>query len=71
MSPLTLKAHFDGTHITLDEPFDLQPDMQLAVVVFPTADDRERAEWGKNAAAGLARAYSESEPEYTPEDIKS
>jgi hypothetical protein len=29
MSPVTLRAHFDGQHIRLDEPCQLEPDTQL------------------------------------------
>jgi hypothetical protein len=30
----------------------------------------EHAEWGALSARGMARAYSDSEPEYTEADIK-
>jgi hypothetical protein len=33
--------------------------------------DEERINWGQLAAAGLARAYGEDEPEYGPEDVKA
>jgi hypothetical protein len=33
MTPITLQAHFDGQHILLNEPFDLQPGTQLIVTV--------------------------------------
>jgi hypothetical protein len=32
--------------------------------------DREHATWSDFSAEGLARAYSDSEPEYTPADVK-
>ena len=69
MTPVTLKAHFDGKHITLDEPYDLQPNTPIAVLVFPAANDLEKQSWNQTSAAGLARAYSEDEPEYTLEDV--
>ena len=70
MPAVTLKAHFDGRHITLDEPYDLHPGTPLAVTVLPTQADLERAQWSQVAAAGLAHAYGDDEPEYTLADIK-
>ena len=70
MNALTLKAHFDGKHITLDEPYELQPGTQLTVTVNSPSANLEKAEWTAAASAGLARAYSEDEPEYTLADIK-
>jgi hypothetical protein len=70
MPSLTLKAHFDGTHIMLDEPYDLQPGTPIAVTVFPNQADLETAQWLRIASAGLARAYGDDEPEYTDADIK-
>jgi len=37
-----IKAHFDGEHVVLDEPFNLQPNATLLVTVF--APDAERAQ---------------------------
>ena len=70
MSTLTLKAHFDGEHITLDEPFKLQPGTLLTVIVTSTPDDLEDVELLQTAIAGLAQAYTDDEPEYTLADIK-
>ncbi len=70
MSALTLKAHFDGKHITLDEPYELRPGTPLTVTVLPTPADLEKADWTTAASAGLSRAYSDDEPEYTLADLK-
>ena len=70
MTPLTLKAHFDGQDIKLDEPCDLQPGTPVTVTVFLSNTDVEKAAWTQAASAGLARAYSDDEPEYTLEDVK-
>jgi hypothetical protein len=70
MPAITLKAHFDGERILLDEPFDLPPNASLMVTVLPTASDGEDAAWARAAAAGLARAYSDDEPEYSPADLR-
>ncbi len=73
MKSVTLRAHFDGNHILLDEPFDLQPDMALVVTVLPapeSADEDEDAEWSLFSRGGLEAAYAEDESEYSLALIK-
>jgi len=73
MAAITLKAHFDGEHIVLDEEFDLAPDSQLVVTVLPTAPDElnlDRAGMAELAAEALSRAYGDDEPEYDLTDIR-
>ncbi|MGH9194522.1 MAG: hypothetical protein ACRD1T_02125 [Acidimicrobiia bacterium] len=70
MPTVTLKAHYDGERILLDEPFELPPNAALMVTVLPAAEDSESAQWARAAAVGLARAYSDDEPEYSIADIK-
>jgi hypothetical protein len=68
MPNAVLKAHFDGEHIVLDEPFDLPTHAPLMVTVIE-ADD-ERAAWAALSLQGLSRAYGDDEPEYTVADLK-
>ena len=69
MQTMTLTAHFDGERIQLDEPFDLPADARLLVTVLPAASaDAEREAWYAISKAGLARAYSDDEPDY-PESL--
>jgi len=70
MPAVTLKAHFNGKQIVLDEPFDLPPDSSLMVTVIPKEDSTEDAQWHNLAASALARAYGEHEPDYSTADIK-
>jgi hypothetical protein len=70
MPAITLKAHFDGEHILLDEPFELAPNTPLMVMVLPATDRLDASEWSQISAAGLARAYSDDEPDYSTADIK-
>ena len=70
MPSVTLRAHFDGERIRLDEPFDLPPDTPLLVTVLPPAAHGDRAAWIAGGRQALARAYGEDEPEYTLDDIK-
>jgi hypothetical protein len=63
MKILTLRAHFDGEHIRLDEPFKLERDTPLAVTVLPKEDERDSG-WFALSTAGLERAYGDAEPEY-------
>lgn len=68
MPTAILKAHYDGEHIVLDEPFELPRNAPLMVTVY--TPDTERSEWSSLSAQGLARAYGDNEPEYTVADLK-
>lgn len=67
MSLVNLRAHFDGSTIQLDEPFELPVNAQLIVTVLPT--DSERADWDALSTAALNRAYGLDEPEYSDADL--
>jgi len=69
MESKTLRAHFDGNQILLDEPFELKPNTELIVTVLPTFDEG-REDWTRVSMESLARAYSEDEPEYSMDLIK-
>ena len=56
MANVSLKAHFDGTSIKLDEPYELPRDVPLLVTVLTTNGDTSLAGWSDISAAGLARA---------------
>ena len=64
----TIPAHFDGQHILLDEPVELQPNTKLLVTVLSN-DDEEEA-WRRLSAKRLQDAYSEEEEGYPLELIK-
>ena len=73
MPTVTLKAHYDGQHIVLDEPFELSPNTSLVVTVLPQEvgqTDTERSSWAELSAQSLARAYGDTEPEYTLNDLQ-
>ncbi|MEK6407510.1 MAG: hypothetical protein AABN34_11140 [Acidobacteriota bacterium] len=70
METVTLRAHFDGKLIVLDEPFELEPNTELIVTVVPRSSDEERAAWTQLALESLARAYGDDEPEYSRDQIK-
>lgn len=66
MSAITLKAHYDGKQICLDEPFELQPNSKLIVtVVSGDSLEDERQAWLAASQAGLARGYGADEPDYS------
>ncbi len=70
MPAVSLRAHFDGTTIRLDEPYELPRDAQLLVTVLSTnGSPDERAALASLAAEGLARAYGDNEPESSSADI--
>ncbi|MBA3320639.1 MAG: hypothetical protein H0T45_04220 [Pyrinomonadaceae bacterium] len=70
METKTLRAHFDGNQILLDEPFELEPNVELIITVLPKPSDEEREEWARLSLESLARAYGEDEPEYSLDSIK-
>jgi hypothetical protein len=70
MEARTLRAHFDGNQILLDEPFELEPNTELLVTILPKAPDEEREGWDQLSLESLARAYSDDEPEYSLDLIK-
>ena len=78
MNPITLRAHFDGKHIVLDEPVNLKPDTQLIVTVLPISKnngepmeiDEEREDWIRMSLMNLGNAYGDDEPEYSMDMIK-
>ena len=73
MPATILKAHYDGKHIVLDEPFELSPHTPLAVTVLSPAtpeQDSEREQWTALSLQSLARAYGDDEPEYTLADLR-
>jgi hypothetical protein len=71
MKQTILRAHFDGEQIRLDEPFDLEPNTPLTVIVGDDDTlDSEREDWWLLSSQRLAEAYGEDEPEYSLEMIK-
>ena len=71
MPAVSLKAHFDGQHIQLDEPFELSRDSRLLVTVLkPSLSDDPRAAWLALSAQGLANAYGDNEPDYSDVEIQ-
>ena len=71
MHSRTVRAHFDGEHIRLDEPYTLEPDMQLLVIVLPKQfDESEHEDWIRLSQKTLENAYDENEPEYSLDAIK-
>lgn len=70
MKTKTIRAHFDGSQILLDEPFELEPNVKLIISVLPESFDEEREDWTRLSLESLARAYSDDEPEYSLDLIK-
>ena len=70
MPTVSLRAHYDGERIQLDEPFDLPSDVPLLVTVLVSEPDSEREAWIATSRQALARAYGDAEPEYALADIR-
>jgi hypothetical protein len=62
----TVRAHFDGQLIRLDEPCDLEPNTQLLVTILQNhRPNEEREEWLLLSNKGLEKAYGEDEVGYS------
>ncbi len=70
MKNVTLRAHFDGHQIRLDEPFELEPGTPLTVIVPVEDEAAERHGWFLLSSSGLEAAYGENEPDYSQAMIK-
>jgi hypothetical protein len=70
METKTLRAHFDGQQILLDEPYELEPNTKLMITVLPETLEEEREDWTRLALESLERAYGDDEPEYSLDLIK-
>lgn len=68
MKTVALTAHFDGEKVQFDEPYQLAANARLVVVVLPP--DEECGAWSRLSAGQLAKAYGNSEPEYTAADLR-
>jgi hypothetical protein len=70
MAAVTLKAHYDGERILLDEPFEIPPNSPLMVTVLAPSDTERVGDWQSAARVALSRAYGNGEPDYSAGDIK-
>jgi hypothetical protein len=70
METVTLRAHYDGKHILLDEPLELEPNTELIITIRFKSLDEEREDWARLSLESLARAYSDSEADYSLDLIK-
>ena len=65
MPSITVRAHFDGEHIRLDEPYLLDLYTPLLVIILPQQrEESEQADWYRLSQQTLANAYGAEEPEY-------
>lgn len=70
MPAVTLKAHYDGERIVLDEPFEIPPNSPLMVTVLPPAEPVVDEDWFLASRTGLSAAYGTDEPDYGIEDLR-
>jgi hypothetical protein len=62
---VTLRAHFDGTQILLDEPFELEPDTELVVTVLPKSLDDEEDRSDQSVMARLRQIKISASPDFS------
>jgi hypothetical protein len=70
MPAVTLKAHYDGTRIILDEPFEIPPNSPLMVTVLPATEAVVGEDWILAAKKALSAAYGTDEPDYSTKDLR-
>lgn len=70
MPAVTLKAHYDGERIVLDEPFEIPPNSPLMVTVLPPTEPVVHEDWFLAFQKGLSAAYGSDEPDYGIEDLR-
>ena len=70
MPAVTLKAHYDGERILLDEPFEIPPNSPLMVTVLPATEAVVGEDWILAARKGLSDAYGMDEPDYGSADLR-
>ncbi len=64
-----IQAHYDGKRVCFDEPYTIQQNTPLVVVVLEK-EDNENLQWYQFAMQGLARAYDEDELDYSDVPLK-
>lgn len=69
MPAVTLKAHYDGEQIRLDEPFEIPPNSALMVTILPSTEAIVGDDWIVAARTALSAAYGADEPEYGTDDL--
>lgn len=67
MEIISLSAHFDGQSIQLDQPYKLEPNTKLLVMIVPSIEEREN--WLRLSQEQLNRAYGQDD-DYLIESIK-
>ena len=66
MGVITLKAHYDGKQVCLDEPYELPTNSKLMVTILPGDSlEDERQAWVAVSQAAFVRAYGDDEPDYS------
>ncbi len=70
MPAVTLRAHYDGERIVLDEPFEIPRNSFLMVTVLPATEAVVGEDWILAARTALSAAYGTGEPEYGIEDLR-
>ena len=70
MPSRTVRAHFHGELISLDEPCQLEPDTPLLVIILPQQhEESEQGDWHRLSQQTLANAYGAEEPAYSLDAI--
>jgi hypothetical protein len=69
MPLLTISAHYDGSHVLLDEAVQLRPNTRLIVTVLDELD-RDRDDFLNMASRAFGVAVADDEVEYSESDLQ-
>ena len=69
MPTVSIKAHYDGKQILLDEPFAIPANSPLMITVLPLAEAPMDRDSQSIARQALSMAYGDDEPEYSDADL--
>jgi len=69
MKTKTIKAHFNGDQIVVDDPVELEPNTKLLITIIAKPDEEHDA-WVSLSKNRLEQAYDSNEMDYSLNLIK-
>ncbi len=69
MQIVTLQAHFDGRHILLDEPYELEPNTKLVISVIDMKDESDF--WQAASSSSLDDIWDNTEDDVYAELLEA
>jgi len=70
MENTTLRAHYNGKRVLLDDKIDLPANTKLLITVIQPSDARQDS-WYDLSVQGFTAAYADDEPEYSLTQLRA